>query len=106
MRNASDSKGSCRRARVPSERDEGDCSRHRGGVDAPRGASMDAARGIILLKLVVLIAVAKLAGEIAERLRQPAVLGELLAGVLLGPSLFGLFDLSVDAADVHLVVFL
>jgi Kef-type K+ transport system membrane component KefB len=37
---------------------------------------------------------AKLLGEIAERLGQPAVLGELLAGVLLGPSVLGLVPLS------------
>ncbi len=37
---------------------------------------------------------AKLFGEIAERLGQPAVLGELLAGVMLGPSVLGLVPLS------------
>lgn len=37
---------------------------------------------------------AKLFGELAERLGQPAVLGELLAGVLLGPSVLGLVPLS------------
>jgi len=37
---------------------------------------------------------AKLLGELAERLGQPAVLGELLAGVLLGPSVLGLVPLS------------
>jgi Kef-type K+ transport system membrane component KefB len=35
---------------------------------------------------VVVLLAAKLAGEAAERLGQTAVLGELLAGVLLGPS--------------------
>lgn len=44
----------------------------------------------VLLKLVLLLAVAKIAGELAERLKQPAVLGELLAGILLGPSALGL----------------
>ena len=67
---------------------------------------MAAALGIILLKLVVLLLVAKIAGEIAERFRQPAVLGELLAGVLLGPSLFGLVDLSVHDDTVTLIGFL
>lgn len=67
---------------------------------------MAAAIGIVLLKLVILLAVAKLAGEIAERVRQPAVLGELLAGVILGPSLFGLFDTHAASPDVHLLVFL
>jgi Kef-type K+ transport system membrane component KefB len=36
----------------------------------------------------------KLLGELAERLGQPAVLGELLAGVLLGPSVLGLVPLT------------
>lgn len=65
---------------------------------------MAVALGIVLLKLVILLVAAKLAGEVAERLRQPAVLGELLAGVLLGPSLFGLVDLA--SADGRLVTFL
>jgi Kef-type K+ transport system membrane component KefB len=38
----------------------------------------------ILLALIVILAVAKLGSEIFERLGQPAVLGELLAGVVLG----------------------
>ena len=38
----------------------------------------------VLLALVIMLAAAKLGGELAERLAQPAVLGELLAGVLLG----------------------
>lgn len=39
--------------------------------------------------LAVLLTVARLLGETAVRLHQPAVLGELLAGILLGPTLFG-----------------
>lgn len=50
--------------------------------------------GPVLLKLVIVLAAAKLAGEVAERLRQPAVLGELLAGILLGPTLLGFIDFS------------
>jgi Kef-type K+ transport system membrane component KefB len=38
----------------------------------------------VLLALIVILAAAKLGGEIMERLRMPAVLGELLAGVFLG----------------------
>lgn len=38
----------------------------------------------ILLALIAILLVAKFAGEIFERLGQPAVLGELLGGVLLG----------------------
>jgi len=38
----------------------------------------------LVLALAAILAVAKLGGHLAERLKQPAVLGELLAGVLLG----------------------
>jgi Kef-type K+ transport system membrane component KefB len=44
---------------------------------------------VMLLALAALIGVARLFGEIAQRWRQPAVLGELMAGVLLGPTVFG-----------------
>ena len=36
-----------------------------------------------------LLFVARVLGELAERLHQPAVLGELLAGILLGPTVLG-----------------
>src|SRR5205085_2714116 len=42
-----------------------------------------------LLQLALLWGAAKLAAELAERLGQPPVLGELLAGILLGGSLLG-----------------
>jgi len=43
----------------------------------------------MLLSLALLIGVARLLGELARRFHQPAILGELLAGVLLGPTVFG-----------------
>ncbi|HEX6961209.1 MAG TPA: cation:proton antiporter [Lacipirellula sp.] len=46
---------------------------------------------VMFLALGVLIGAARLFGEIAQRFRQPAVLGELLAGVLLGPTVLGYF---------------
>lgn len=44
---------------------------------------------VMLLALGILVGSARLLGEIARRLHQPAVLGELLAGVILGPTVFG-----------------
>jgi Kef-type K+ transport system membrane component KefB len=44
----------------------------------------------LLIALVVVWLAAKLSGEGLERLGQPAVLGELLAGVLIGPGVLGL----------------
>lgn len=43
----------------------------------------------VLLALFIMLAAAKLLAEIFERLNQPAVVGEILAGVLIGPSLLG-----------------
>jgi Kef-type K+ transport system membrane component KefB len=45
---------------------------------------------LLLLQICVLLAVARFLGEIMRKLRQPPVVGELLAGVFLGPSTFGL----------------
>ncbi|HEY1014163.1 MAG TPA: cation:proton antiporter [Herpetosiphonaceae bacterium] len=47
----------------------------------------------LILALAILIAVAKLAGMLSARFRQPAVLGELLAGIALGPSLLNVLHL-------------
>lgn len=45
----------------------------------------------LLLALAILIAGAKLAGALAVKLGQPAVLGELLAGLLMGPTALDIF---------------
>jgi Kef-type K+ transport system membrane component KefB len=45
--------------------------------------------GNLLLALFVMFAAAKIGAELFERLRQPAVAGEILAGVLIGPGLLG-----------------
>lgn len=65
-------------------------------------AGIDLAR--LLLDLLLVLAAAKLAAEVAERLKLPAVLGEILAGVAIGPSGFGLIHLT-DARGVSLAVF-
>ncbi|HEU4749271.1 MAG TPA: cation:proton antiporter [Gemmatimonadaceae bacterium] len=46
----------------------------------------------LLLVLAAVLATAKLLGAVAQRIGQPSVLGELLAGVLLGASVLGLLD--------------
>ncbi len=42
---------------------------------------------VLLVQLAVLLLTARLLGELASRLGQPTVVGEILAGILLGPSL-------------------
>jgi Kef-type K+ transport system membrane component KefB len=48
----------------------------------------------LLAALALIIAAAKLAGTIANRFGQPAVMGKLIIGLILGPSVLGLFDLD------------
>lgn len=43
----------------------------------------------VLTQLIVIVAVARAAGIAARKLGQPIVVGEIVAGLLLGPSLFG-----------------
>jgi Kef-type K+ transport system membrane component KefB len=50
--------------------------------------------GAFLLAFAVALLGAKVLGDLVERVGQPAVLGELLAGILLGPSVLGLVPLS------------
>jgi Kef-type K+ transport system membrane component KefB len=45
---------------------------------------------ILVLQVIVIVAVATLVGGLFRRMGQPAVIGEMAAGILLGPSLLGL----------------
>lgn len=46
---------------------------------------------VMLLALGTLLFSARVLGEVAKRLHQPSVLGEILAGILLGPTVLGTF---------------
>jgi Kef-type K+ transport system membrane component KefB len=45
----------------------------------------------VLLALLLIVAVARLLGALFRKLEQPAVVGEVIAGIALGPSLLGRF---------------
>jgi K+:H+ antiporter len=53
---------------------------------------------VFILQLALLLAAARGLGELCRRIEQPPVIGELLAGVLLGPSVLGLAAPSVQVA--------
>ena len=61
------------------------------GVLLAAGGGHDADWGILYIVLV-LLAAALVLGTVAERLRQSAVVGYLLAGMLVGPHVLGLVD--------------
>lgn len=46
---------------------------------------------VLLLQIVVIILVARLFGWICKKIGQPTVIGEIIAGIVLGPSLLGLY---------------
>jgi Kef-type K+ transport system membrane component KefB len=50
-----------------------------------------------LLQLIVIILAARGVGQLARKVGQPRVVGEIIAGLLLGPSLFG--QLAPDISD-------
>ncbi len=61
---------------------------------------------IFLIQIICLLGLARLFGEVVKKFGMPIVLGELLAGVILGPTVFGtlapdiftsLFHLPIDA---------
>lgn len=45
--------------------------------------------GILLMQIVIIVISAKGVGALFRHFNQPSVIGEMLAGILLGPSLFG-----------------
>lgn len=44
---------------------------------------------VVFLALAALLASAKFAGELVKKFKQPSVLGEIIAGILLGPTVLG-----------------
>ena len=55
----------------------------------PLGLAASVDHSAVILSLFVMLAAAKIMAEVFERLRQPAVVGEILAGIVIGPSLLG-----------------
>jgi Kef-type K+ transport system membrane component KefB len=50
------------------------------------------------LQMAVILGMCRVVGALARRIGQPQVVGEMIAGVMLGPSLFGYFSPSMQAA--------
>lgn len=52
-------------------------------------SELGASAAIFLSQIMVLLVVGRLLGELLSRWGQPPVMGQLLAGVVLGPSFLG-----------------
>jgi len=62
----------------------------RKGTAAGNGSSSTGnAEGLLIAEIVLLLLTGRILGEGMQRLGQPALMGNLLAGLVLGPSLFG-----------------
>ncbi|MCK5044460.1 cation:proton antiporter [Candidatus Parcubacteria bacterium] len=64
----------------------------------------------VLMQLVILLIAAKSMGLVFEKIKQPKVLGELIAGLLIGPSILGLIDIHneiiIFLAELGVIVLL
>ncbi|USK62121.1 cation:proton antiporter [Peribacillus asahii] len=54
---------------------------------------------MLILQLVIILIASKIAGSLSVRLGQPSVLGKLLIGIVLGPSVLGLVNESETLAE-------
>ena len=52
--------------------------------------NVDGRHRCVLLDILIVLVAAKVAAELAERIGIPAVVGEILAGILIGPSVLDL----------------
>jgi Kef-type K+ transport system membrane component KefB/nucleotide-binding universal stress UspA family protein len=69
------------------------------GTASSRAAGAEAhaaSEPLLLFEVLLLVVLARLLGEVMIRLRQPAVMGHLLAGILLGPSVLGVLWPSAE----------
>ena len=61
----------------------------------------------LIVSILLLLVVSRVAAEIAERVHQPAMIGEILAGLILGPALLGVIHESPELtaiADIGLLM--
>ncbi len=52
---------------------------------------------ILLLQIISIIIIARIFGYLFKKIRQPSVIGEIIAGIVLGPSILGAFWPDVSA---------
>jgi Kef-type K+ transport system membrane component KefB len=63
-----------------------------------KNVSMDSLLGIVIVQIAVILIFANLIGYGLTKIKQPFVIGEIVAGILLGPSFLGRISPSVSGA--------
>jgi Kef-type K+ transport system membrane component KefB/nucleotide-binding universal stress UspA family protein len=65
---------------------------------AAAGAQQESSEVVFLTQIILLLVCGRLLGEAMQRIGQPAIMGQLIAGILLGPSVLGALAPEVQAA--------
>lgn len=60
--------------------------------------SSSPSEALFLIQIIVLVVVGRLLGELMVRMGQPSIMGQIIGGILLGPSVFGLVLPSAQSA--------
>ena len=64
---------------------------------------------LVLKDLAIIIIAAKLFGIVARKLKAPQVVGEIIAGLIIGPSVLGLVnqsDFLAQMAEIGVILFI
>lgn len=67
---------------------------------AAEGNGTGASEALFLVQIMILVVVGRLLGEVMVRLGQPSIMGQIIGGILLGPSIF-----AVIAPGAHTALF-
>jgi len=65
---------------------------------SPLHRFLDNPSALLIAQVLVVLALSRLMGTLFAKLHQPLVVGEMIAGIMLGPSLFGLLFPTASAA--------
>ncbi len=65
---------------------------------AAEGQSSGPSDALFLVQIIVLVVVGRLFGEAMVRIGQPSIMGQIIGGILLGPSVFGFLLPSAQSA--------
>ncbi len=54
----------------------------------------------LIITILLLLIITRIAGEVAERFNQPAMIGEIFAGIILGPSVLNIISINHELATI------